>query len=241
MKAIIIDDESSNTKLLIKLLETYCPEVDILGTADNVELGLELINNLKPQLLFLDIEIHNKNARDILKIINTAKIQVILVSAHDNYAIEMIEYNICYYLLKPLEITKLIAGVEKAKKAISIQTVNTLIPEEENTEAKFIAVAFNGHMKIISVKSIMYIEAFGNYTKILCADGSENTHTKPISYYTSILPKSEFFRVHNSYIVNITMVSKYLKSRNGTLVMTNGNAIPISASKREEIAKIIAF
>jgi two-component system LytT family response regulator len=126
MTAIIIDDDNINTSLLTHLLKQYCGDVTILASADSVEAGLELITYHRPEVLFLDIEIHNKNARDILQLIDTDAIRVILITAFENYAVEMIQYNISGYILKPIEIIKLVGAVKKARLEIEKQTTKIL-------------------------------------------------------------------------------------------------------------------
>jgi two-component system, LytTR family, response regulator len=237
MKAIIIDDDPINITLLEMLLQTYAKEVKVLATANTLEDTLQLIQQNEPEIVFLDIEVHNKNARDILPLIDTSTIQVILISAYEQYAIEMYEYNVCSYVLKPIEITKLVAAIQKAKTSLANlknKVANT------NSDMQYITVQGNNAAILVSIDNILRIEAQRNYCKIITTDGKVHNANKSLKEYENNLPSEKFTRVHHSHIVQWKHVAKYIRSRSGVLELTNGELIPISASKKAEVsAKII--
>jgi two-component system, LytTR family, response regulator len=225
MRAIIIDDDNINTSLLTHLIQQYCKDVAILASADSVEEGLILINKHQPTLLFLDIEIHNKNARDILQLIDTEAIRVILITAYENYAVEMIQYNISGYLLKPIEITKLVGAIKKVKT--EIERRKQLQPTSLPT-AQYISIEKKDYVILIPMQEIVRIESNGRSADIYTMDAKKHFSTKTIAELEALLPPENFIRVHASHVVNIHFVAKYLKTRNGSIVMKDETEIPIA-------------
>jgi len=232
MTALLIDDDIINTSLLAQLISTYCPSVNIVGSADSVEKGIEMIFLLKPKLVFLDIEIHNKNARDILQVIDTSEIYVVLLTAYEKYALEMIQYHVKGYLLKPIEITRLINVIKKLEDEIERYDRKIY---GKNNDTCFLTLGNDIVTQVVSSDKIINIEASGNYSKVYLINNVLHLVNKPIKEYEKILPEKWFIRVHTSHIINLQQVKNYIKNRNGTLVMQNGLEIPISASRKSAI------
>ncbi len=238
--AILIDDDQHNSIFLSNLIAQFCPQLSVMGTADNVNDGLELIVKLTPQLIFLDIELHDKNAIEILKLIDLNEIAVILLTAHEKYAVEMHKYDVTGYILKPLQITDLLQAVKKGidhiKKYKEISQAN-----QDAFMETLIAIPDKGFLNVNKPENILHLESKGNYTTFTTLDGKKPTSSKSIKDYEDILPKSMFLRVHHSHIVNMKYIVKYNRSKNGYLVMQDGREIPVSASRKKEINQRIRF
>lgn len=234
MKALIIDDDKLNCRLTRSLINKYCPDVNILGESGSVEHALELIVTHKPQLLLLDIELHDKTAFEILKATSDYTHEVVLITAYLKYAPESYNHSISAYLLKPIQVSELINAVAKCRKnIISKSTENTLAHQLQ--EPKFIAVPNNEQLELIDVNTIVRLESDNNYTTIFTEKSKPIVSAKPIKEYEKRLPASLFFRVHNSHIVNLKCIRSYLRTKNGSLIMNDGSVVPISASRKKEL------
>lgn len=240
LNALLVDDDYSNNELLRVFLAKYCPSVFVIGTAESVDEALEAIQQVKPDLLFLDIELHGRTAKDILEVIDTNRIMVILLTAYEKYAIEMYKYNIIHYLLKPLEITQLISAVNKASKLFaSIQKPDKQTEDQELD--KFIALPDKEYLNIVKMDDIIRLEASSNYTNIKLNTGKTILSSRTLKEYEDALPKNIFLRVHHSHIVNLKYVTKYLRTKNGSLVFEDGSEIPISANRKKVLTERIIF
>lgn len=238
-KAIIIDDETINLQLLQGLLAKYCPDLNIVATATNVNDGIEVILQHKPNILFLDIEIHGKTGFDILELIDDNAIQVILVTAFEKYTLKAFKYAVVDYLLKPIAIEELISAVSRCKaRLLELQKQKDTIPPPDN-EPEFIIVHQKDSIEIIKVIDIVHLDSSAGYTEIYTAQNRKILSSKSLSETEKLLPASKFFRVHNSHIVNFNHVLKLIRSKFGTLQMTNGSEIPISQTWRDEVHKRI--
>ncbi len=240
ISAILIDDDQLNTKLLENLIEQFCPQITVIGTADHVNEGLELIVKLQPQLIFLDIEIHDKNATEILKLIDLNEMAVILLTAHEKYAVEMHKYDVSGYILKPLQITDLIQAVKQGIDHVKKYKEKAQAYHETFMET-LIAIPDKGFLNVNKPEDILHLESKGNYTTFTTLDGKRPTSSKSIKDYEDMLPKNMFLRVHHSHIVNIKYIVKYNRSKNGYLVMQDGREIPVAASRKKEINQRIRF
>jgi len=240
MQAVIIDDERVNIDLLQDLLAKYCPEVQVVGYAENVDQALEVILKQKPDLIFLDIELNHLSARDLLNALDLDRIQVIIVSAYDKYALEMHKYPVADYLLKPVVVTELVAAVKKTGKYLERmkQSGNLL---RDHSISRYIALPEKDHLSITDMQEIVRLEASGNYTKIYTREEKTLVSSKTLGDYEALLPPNQFMRVHHSHIVNLIYVRKYLRTKNGSLVLTNGCEIPISANRKKEVTERIVF
>jgi two-component system, LytTR family, response regulator len=239
VNAILVDDDEVNSTLLKCLINEYFNDIEIIAISNNVSDAIQKINRLKPNLLFLDIEINDKNATDILEVIDFSEIIIILITAFDNYAIEMFKYNISSYLLKPLEISKLLIALKKAR--IEIEAKQSITRIHESNNHKFLIIPEKGLNILLPVNQIINIAAQGNYSIIYTTDNRKFTLSKQISYYENLLSSDIFLRVHQSHIINLNFAKQYLKSKNGSLLMSNDKIIPISINKKQEVSEKIIF
>lgn len=235
MNAIIIEDDFLNIDLIKNLCQKYAPEVNILGAADNVNEGIEMLVNLKPDLLFLDVEIHNQTAFDILNSINLNQLIIVMVTAHEKYALQALKANVADFLLKPVSILEFTKSMEKCLSIFQEQHKDIDSKSHTSQEVKHISIPYKEHIEIIQVDDILHLEAKGSYTIITTISNIQHTSSKPLKEYEARLPLNLFLRVHNSHIINVEGVSKYLRSRTGSLLLKNNTEVPISASRKNEV------
>lgn len=243
VSAVIIDDEPGNIVTLTELIKQYCPQLVLLGTAQNPTEGISLIRKVKPELVFLDIEMPYGNAFDLLDKLMPVNFEVVFVTAFNDYAIKAFKYSAIDYLLKPVNITELKTAVQKVITRLEknnvqsklnefLQNIKSGFPTTTNTNK--IALPTGDGSYFEDINNIMYLEASGNYTYIFCRGKSKIVVTKKIKEFEDTLPKNIFIRVHNSSIVNINFVKKYFNGRGGHVVMEDGMQIQIAARKKAE-------
>ena len=238
IQAVLIDDEIDSNRILQTLLENYCPTVRVLGTADGVETAVTLISDIRPDLVFMDIEMNEGNAFDLLNRLQPIQFHVIFVTAFDNHAVKAFKYNAIDYLLKPVNIRELCAAVEKlsGRQAESgiLERVKGLLDaiRPDPVERKMTVPTATG-LTFIALRDIVRLEAKGAYTIIHLQDKTMVNATEPFRYYEDLLPESMFFRVHHSHIINLNKIKSYQKGRGGHVTMDDGSSIEVATRRRE--------
>jgi two-component system LytT family response regulator len=240
IKTILVDDEVDSIRVIQRLLENCCPKVSVVGTANGVESALELIRELKPDLVLLDIEMAQGNAFDLLNQLMPLNFQVIFVTAFDSYAIRAFKYSAIDYLLKPVDIDDLrnaIARVrEKPESADFAEQMKILLSNVgvlQIAQQKMAIPTVTG-LNFVPVQDILRFEAKGNYTVIYLSSGETIMATRTIRDYEEVLPDTVFCRIHTSHIINLTRIQKYQKGRGGSVIMEDGAVIEVAARRREE-------
>lgn len=239
IRSIIVDDESKSISTLDKFLSDFCPEIEIIGTAANINKAKELIENLAPQLVFLDIEMPFGNGFDLLQSFEKINFEVIFITAFNQYAITAFRFSALDYLLKPVNISELQAAVARAaqriKEKASFQNYELLLKnlQTESVSEHQIVVHDTNGQHIFKLNEILYCVADGSYTHIHLVQGKVFVSSKNLKEYESLLPTSHFFRIHHGHIVNIAHIKQVLRGRGGSVSMKNGKELEISVRKKE--------
>jgi two-component system LytT family response regulator len=240
IRTVLIDDEIDSIRVLQKLLDTCCPQVTVIGTADGVETATTLIRSVSPDLVFLDIEMMHGNAFDLLNRLQPINFQVIFVTAFDNYAVRAFKYSAIDYLLKPVDMDELRASVEKLSgkfgKDNVLDQMRTLLDNVAGmhvNEQKMAIPTLTG-LSFVTLRDIVRLEAKGSYTTIHMTDKRQIVSTRTIKDYEDILPETLFYRVHNSHIINLQKIQKYQKGRGGSIIMEDNTSIEVAIRRREE-------
>lgn len=243
IEAVIIDDEPKNVKILRNMLTEFCPQVLLLGDADNAKTGFALITEKKPNLVFLDIEMPYGNGFDLLNALGPVDFEVIFVSAFDKYLLQAFKYAALDFLLKPVNIDELKAAVANAEKRIERSSVNQQIGlllenfRKPSPLLQKIAIPTTDGFDFISIESIMRCEAQGAYTEIYVKGNRKILVSKPLKDYELLLPEEVFFRIHNSHLINLNFIKKYSKGRGGFVELEDGTVIEVAVRRKEEFLK----
>ncbi len=246
LKAIIVEDEQDNVDVLKHFLSSYCKQISLRGVAEDVQSALALISQHEIDLIFLDIMLAKGTGFDLLDNIKNKEIQVIFITAYNNYAINAFKYSAVDYLLKPLQIEELIASVEKAEQRIKQGAMknqieilmNKLHPEKSSNKDEFIAIPTVEKIEFIEIKNINHIEADGTYTSFYLNDEKPVVSSKNLGEYDKMLAdNNSFFRVHHKYIVNLRFVKSISKSDGVYCEMESGKLIPISRRRKDDLFK----
>jgi len=240
ISSIIIDDEPGNIATLSGLLKEYCPHIEVAATASNITDGYNIIMQLKPQVVFLDIEMPQGNAFDLLDKLVPINFEVIFVTAFNDYAIKAFKYAALDYILKPVNIRELKDATQKIIKRVEEKNSNARIEsllsnlKQDNTNIHKIALPSSEGFYFEDISRIMAITAVGNYTNVFISGKQKEVVTKSIKEFEDLLPASIFCRVHHSHIININFVKKYYKGRGGYVEMQDGSRIEISVRKKDD-------
>ncbi len=240
---VIIDDESSGREILHELIKEYVPQITIVGMADSVQTGIEIIQLEEPDIVFLDIEMPRGTGFDILSQLEKRNFQVIFVTAYDQYAMRAIKFSALDYLLKPINITDLQMAVKKAirqsEEDSSDQRINFLLEEihaKQKNNERITLPTIDG-FDIVSINDIVYCQSDRNYTQFFFSDQKKVLVTKTLKEYEKQLAALDFFRIHQSYLVNLNHIRKYIKGRGGYVVMSNGDELEVSRRQKPEFVK----
>jgi two-component system LytT family response regulator len=246
MKAVLIDDEKHNIDNLRELLHSYCPQVEIAGTAANADEGKRLIMQIQPGLVFLDIQMPQKSGFDLLKELNTYDFDVVFVTAHDQYAIQAMRFAAVDYLLKPIDINELQSAVDRAVKRQRLKEQNRqlenlihLLKSQQNKEDQRIALNTLKETRFVKTGDIIRCESSNNYSTFYLQDGEQLLVCRPIYEFEELLKDYGFIRCHQSHLVNKKFVKSWKKEYGDFLLLTNGNEVPISRNKKELVKRAL--
>lgn len=233
INAIIIDDEPKAIELLNKMLEKFCPEVKVIETYKSLSDIVASSFKIKFDLVFLDINLGKNSGFDILKKVDFDDAAIVLVTAHDNFGIQAIKNRVFDYIVKPVDPNELIETVNKLMKDLTKKKNQT-----EQSSDSFILIPLNNSYVRLIVNDLYYIEADGMYSRIVLNDNTFLT-SKPIKHFETILPNKKFFRVHNSFLVNLSKI-KYIKmGRDQPIILINDQEVPVSRNKRKELMELL--
>ena len=237
LKSIIVEDEETSRKILRNYLNKYCPNVEVLGEAANVDEALILIRNTELDLVFLDVEMPYGNAFDLLDKVGDINFETVFVTAYNHYAIDALNAHASYYLMKPISIDELIKAVdyvtEIRTKEDALQD-QVLVPKTTTVNGK-ITIPQQDGFEVLQTADIMYCKADDNYTEIYLNNNKKKLVSKTLKYFEDALTESGFARVHKSYLVNVNEVTKYIKGKGGSVLLSNGKEIMVSASKKSDL------
>ncbi len=236
--ALIVDDEQPSRTVLANFLKEYCPMVRILAECNSSETAFEKITELRPKLVFLDIEMPAGNAFDLLRRFETIEFKIIFVTAFSEYAIQAFRHSATDYLLKPLKVSELIEAVHKVAKELTakygnlnVQTLMENLQLKEEDEKKLVIADSNG-FQVINSRDIIFCEANGYCTLFYLSNHMVTASSRNLKYYENMLSASTFMRVHNSFLVNLNHVKGYLNTEE--IKLTEGHKVPLSGSAKKE-------
>lgn len=245
MKAILIDDEKNALEMLEWMIQKNCPEVEIVAMCDSPLEGLEKIKALKPDLIFLDIEMPQLNGFDLLDRLGKHDSDVIFTTAYNQFAIKAFKICALDYLLKPIDPDDLKGSVQKAltkKSKVSSEQLEMLMSyiKPEKPKPRKVALTASDHLIFVETDKIIYCESDSNYTIFFLTTGEKVMVSKTLKDVEEILEGSDFFRIHASYLINMKHVSKFTRGDGGYVVMSNNQHITVSRKKKDEFFEMFS-
>ncbi|MCK6695299.1 MAG: LytTR family DNA-binding domain-containing protein [Thermoanaerobaculia bacterium] len=246
IRCIIIDDENNSLEMMEWLLATYCPEVSILAMCNSGAQGIEAIRRHQPDVVFLDIEMPHMNGFDMLEQFDKLNFDVVFCTAYDQFAIKAFKYSALNYLLKPVDpedLQETIRRIESKQNTPSREQIDLLLQQlrQANKPASArIALTTNDGMIFVPTQDILYCEAESNYTKVVLSNGKKMIVARVLKEIDETLSGGDFFRIHNSFLININHIKKYVRGDGGYVIMDDDVTISISRSRRQAFMEMFS-
>jgi two-component system, LytTR family, response regulator len=242
---ILIDDELSSLQNLQQKLLEFCPDVKIVATTQKPEEAILLIQQHKPDVIFLDIEMPRMNGFRMLEEIDDLDFDIVFTTAYNHYAVDAIRISAFDYLMKPIAIKDLQNAVDRLAKQQQLRTKDKLgvlknVLQNTKSQDEKIVIPTSEGMEFITINTILHIESSSNYSKIYFVDGKNILVTKLLKDFEEILLPYRFYRIHNSHLINLKYIEKYIKGDGGQVKLSNGAIIDIARRKKEEFLKLIS-
>lgn len=240
--AILIDDEQDAIESLAWEIKMFCKEIKVIDSFTNPEEAISAINYLKPDCVFLDIEMPKIDGFQLLSRLKYRNFDLIITTAYDNYALTAFKEDAIDYLLKPIDTDDLVKVVKKimknkVNKQLGFSFKELMIPIEKKTRK--IGIPITGKIIFFNIDDVYYCKSDGNYTTIFLKNGDKHLYSKKIKDVNELFNSDEIVRVHQSYLVNINYIKEYVKSEGYYLVLENNTTIPVSKPNRGRILKVI--
>ncbi|MDR6300555.1 LytR/AlgR family response regulator transcription factor [Mesonia maritima] len=232
IRLVLIDDEPKAIKSIEWEIENFCEDVEVMATFTKPKKAIDYLQLHNPDCVFLDVEMSEMDGFQFLDHFKKRQFCVVFVTAYNQYAIKAIKENAMDYLLKPIDTDDLILTIEKLKvEKKNGRTYDALEERLRSHTNKRIVIPVEGKLIFINTENIFYCESDGNYCKIHLAEKKSLFISKKLKEIQAILPTDDFFRIHNSYVINLKRVSAYLKTE-GYVILDNEKKIPVSRNKK---------
>ncbi|MEL7159634.1 MAG: LytTR family DNA-binding domain-containing protein [Bacteroidota bacterium] len=241
IRAVLIDDEASARQLLSQLLDSSPFPVEIVGEADDVASGCQLVKKVQPDLIFLDIHLKQGTGFDLLNCLDGVRTEVIFVTAYSEYAVRAFDFAALGYLLKPLRITDLHDALRRFSErrnlpATADRRIKTFMENRSGKLNRMVVPDVSG-FRVLDPKQIIYLRGEINYTRFFLADGGELLSSKTLKEYEKMLTDSGFCRVHQSYLINLSHVTSYQRGEGGVVCLDNGHHLDVSRRRKAEFVR----
>ena len=242
----MIDDEKNALEMMEWLLQTYCPDVEILAMCQSAEQGISSINKHHPDVVFLDIEMPKMNGFDMLEQFDKLTFDVVFCTAYDQFAIKAFKYSALNYLLKPVDPEELKATVKRIsekKNLLSREQFELLLQgmkQQSKSTPQRIALTTNDGLIFVPTADIIYCEAESNYTNVVLSGAKKVLVSKVLKDIDEALEGSDFFRVHSSFLINLNRIKKFVRGDGGYIVMDNDAVVSISRSRKQEFMELFS-
>ena len=249
IRTIIIDDEPSAVSVLTTLLQKHCKDdIELLATANDPEDGKQLIEQLHPDLVFMDVEMPGMTGVDLVKSFKSPTFRVVFVTAYDAYALEAFRVSAVDYLLKPIGSEDVIKVVQKIKNDVrnelgklsfQLQQLDKLLNNHSDSSDQKIGIAMSDKIVFVNFGNIIYCEASGPYTHVFLIDGQKLVSSKALGEFESQLSANKFFRIHHHYLINLNKVKEFQRHDGGYVIMENNKELEVSQRKRKDFLDAI--
>jgi two-component system LytT family response regulator len=237
-KTVIVDDESDAVSFIRSIIEDYIPQLEVVATANSAKEGVIAITKAQPELVFLDVEMPNGNGFSLLEQFPEKSFDVIFVTAFNHYAIQAIKFSAVDYILKPINIKEFIGAVTKVLEnklshAHSGQNYNLLFENLKSTLPSKLAIPTSEGMEYLNTANIIRIEADRSYSWFYLANGRKILVSRNLKEYHELLANRNFFRPHNSHLINLEYVKKYIRQDGGSIQLSDGSEVPVARGKKD--------
>jgi two-component system LytT family response regulator len=244
--AILVDDEQHCiNRLSDLLLSNHATDIQLMGTFSTVEDGINAIDALKPKLVFLDVQIHDKTGFDLLKEVDRSLFDVIFTTAYEKFAVQAFKFSALDYLLKPVDKEDLALAIKKFKEKVSKNETSAkldiLFHNLKNIQggSRKICVPVATGLVFLETDEIIRCESEVNYTTLYLKDKKKLVVAKTLKEFDEMLSDYNFFRIHNSHLINLNYIKAYNKGKGGFVTLTDNSQIEVSTRKKDDFLKAI--
>ncbi|MGB5461629.1 MAG: LytTR family DNA-binding domain-containing protein [Eudoraea sp.] len=243
LQAVIVDDEIKALQSLSWELTNFSDEINVVASFTDPFEALSYLSHNTPDCLFLDIEMPTMDGFQFIKKLSNKDFPVVITTAYNQYAIKALKNEAIDYLLKPIDTDDLkdtIVKIKKfnAKNYTADRLEKILLNFNANEKQKKITFNTDGKLVFLESEQILYAESDGNYSTIYLVDGHKIVLTKKLKEVNELLPSDSFFRIHNSYIINLTKIKEFLKT-DGYVVLQSNHKIPVSRQKKSDFLDLL--
>lgn len=243
MKILIIDNEPDIADGLAELLGLFCPEISKVNIEHSIAGGIEAINNLQPDVVFLDVELNEGTGFDLLNQLDEIAFQLIFITAHDKYALNAFRFSAIDFLVKPIDPEALQVAIERAKSGLEkneiIKQLEVIKETPTNNKEKKIVLKDSDAIYFVRIADILFCQADGPYTTFHIENSAKIIVSKNLKEYEDLLEPFGFERTHHSYLVNLSKVIRFDKKEGGTLVLEGNHSVFLSVRKKDQVLKKI--
>ncbi|MCF6366289.1 MAG: LytTR family DNA-binding domain-containing protein [Bacteroidales bacterium] len=245
IKTVIVDDEKISRDAVFNLLKTHYPDFSI-EVAEDVKSGIETISGIKPQFIFLDVDMPDGTGFDLLNKLTSYNFKVIFITAHQEHALKAIKFSALDYILKPINTNEFISAVNKAINETENEKnkikIDTFLNNFKETNSKSIKLVLNTaeSIHVVGLEDIIRCESDNNYTCFFLNNSKKLLMSKTLKEYENLLPETIFIRVHRSHLINIFHIERFDKRKSGKVIMKDKSVVPVSVRKKELLLKVLS-
>lgn len=242
LKILIVDDEPKARKVITAILEKHFNNNVNISTADSVKSAVETINNSKPDLILLDVQLGDGTGFDVLSKLEQTNFKIIFVTAYEQFAIKAFKFSAFDYILKPINPNELIQAIQRADEVINKENIDiklNILLSSRQKEAKKIVLKTADSLHVVNIQDIVRCEADGNYTCIYFNDKKKLLVSKTLREFDELFTEYEFFRVHNAHLINITYIERCEKTKGGNVFMKDESVVPIAFARKQALLELL--
>lgn len=242
-KVLIIDDENRTRDFVKKMIDSFQLDLEVFTDGENVETGIEAINRIQPDIVFLDIQMPDGTGFDVLNSLETKKFEVIFITAYQEYAIKAIKFSALDYILKPIDAEELHSAILTAIDSVDFKKEDLQYEALENNiqpgNRRKLVLKTQECVYIVDLMEIIRCEADKNYTFFFLNNGKKILVSRTLKDFETMLNGYGFFRIQQSHLINLDYLDRYDKHQGGAIIMKDGSALPLSPAKKDQFFKLL--
>ncbi len=242
-KVLIIDDENRTRDFVKKMIDSFQLDLEVFTDGENVETGIEAINRIQPDIVFLDIQMPDGTGFDVLNSLETKKFEVIFITAYQEYAIKAIKFSALDYILKPIDAEELHSAILTAIDSVDFKKEDLQYEALENNiqpgNRRKLVLKTQECVYIVDLMEIIRCEADKNYTFFFLNSGKKILVSRTLKDFETMLNGYGFFRIQQSHLINLDYLDRYDKHQGGAIIMKDGSALPLSPAKKDQFFKLL--
>jgi two-component system LytT family response regulator len=245
LKVVIIDDELNAREVIENTLLANCKNVEVVGRGESVKRGIEIIQEQEPDIVLLDVQMPDGTGFDLLSQLGKINFKVVFITAHQEFALQAFKFSALDFILKPVDSSELATAIKKAEETLENKDIDVNMKilydnlKNKSKETKKLILKSLDQIHAVNVKDIVRCESDGNYTLFILNDGRKLMVTKILKEYDEMLQQYNFFRVHQSHLINIDFFETYKKADGGEIIMQDKSVIPLASRKKEAFLKLL--